>query len=117
MHLTGLDLFFWAASFLGHLVLIFVLWKRHRAKLFPFFTALISTNIIRSIVLYLVMHHGTNADYFYTYWSLVALDADCSFVSHTRWLPMFSVPWGFGRGTCARASSGYWVLAWPQPSD
>ena len=75
MRLTGLDLFFWAASFLGHLVLIFVLWKRHRAKLFPFFTALISTNIVRSIVLYLVMHHGTNADYFYTYWSLVALDA------------------------------------------
>ena len=35
MHLTGLDLFFWAASFLGHVVLLFVLWKRHRAKLIP----------------------------------------------------------------------------------
>ena len=43
MHLSGLDLFFWTASFLGHLVLLFVLWERHRAEQFPFFTALIST--------------------------------------------------------------------------
>src|SRR6202035_374951 len=74
MHLTGLDLFFWAANFLGHLVLLYVLWKRHRAKLFPFFTTLISTNILRTIALYVVMHHGTKESYFYTYWSLAVLD-------------------------------------------
>jgi hypothetical protein len=74
MHLTGLDLLSWAANFLGHLVLLFVLWKRHRAQLFPFFTTLISTNIIRSIALYLVVHYGTQADYFYSYWSLTVLD-------------------------------------------
>jgi hypothetical protein len=74
MHLTGLDLFFWAANFLGHLVLLFVLWKRHRAKLFPFFTTLISTNILRTIALYMVMQHGTKNNYFYTYWSLAVLD-------------------------------------------
>jgi hypothetical protein len=79
MHLSGLDLFFWTASFLGHLVLLFVLWERHRAKQFPFFTALISTNIIRSIALYLVMHHGTKAGYFYTYWSVAVLDTILQF--------------------------------------
>jgi hypothetical protein len=79
MHLTGLDLLFWAASFLGHLALLFVLWERHRAKLFPFFTALISTNIIRTIALYLVMHHWTTGNYFYTYWSLTVLDTILQF--------------------------------------
>jgi hypothetical protein len=74
MHLTGLDLFFWAASFLGHLLLLFVLWKRHRATLFPFFTTLISTNILRTIALYMVVRHGTKDNYFYTYWSLALLD-------------------------------------------
>jgi hypothetical protein len=79
MHLSGLDLMFWAASLLGHLVLLFVLWERHRAERFPFFTALMSTNIIRTIALYLVMHHGTTADYFYTYWSLTVLDTILQF--------------------------------------
>jgi hypothetical protein len=79
MHLSGLDLSFWAASFLGHLALLFVLWKLHRAKPFPFFTALISTNIIRTIALYWVMHHGTTANYFYTYWSLTVVDTILQF--------------------------------------
>jgi hypothetical protein len=78
MHFTGLDLSFWAATFLGHLVLLFVLWKRHRVKQFPFFTTLISTKILRTIALYMVMHLGTRDNYFYTYWSLAvpALIAD-----------------------------------------
>jgi hypothetical protein len=79
MHLTGLGLCFWAAGFLGHLVLLFVLWKRHRAGLFPFFTTLIATNIIRTIALYLVIHYGTKANYFYTYWSLAVLDTILQF--------------------------------------
>ena len=74
MHLTGLDRFLWAATFLGHLVLLFVLWKRDRAKLFPFFTALVSTNILRTIALYVVMHLGTKDNYFEVYWSLTVLD-------------------------------------------
>jgi hypothetical protein len=79
MHLTGLDLWFWAASFLGHLVLLFVLWKQRRAKLFPFFTTLISTNIIRTIALYLVRRYGAPSNYFYTYWSLTVLDTILQF--------------------------------------
>jgi hypothetical protein len=74
MRLTGLDLFFWGASFLGHLVLLFVLWKRHRAKRFPFFTTLISISIVRTIALYVVMRYGTKVSYFYTYWLLAVLD-------------------------------------------
>jgi hypothetical protein len=74
MHLTGLDLWFWAAGFLGHLALLFVFWTRHRVKLFPLFTTLISTNILRTIALYMVMQHGTRDNYFYTYWSLAVLD-------------------------------------------
>jgi hypothetical protein len=74
MHLTGLDLLFWGAGFLENLGLIFVLWYRRRAERFPFFTALITLVVIKSIVLYLVLRYGTKDGYFYTYWSLTILD-------------------------------------------
>ena len=74
MHLTVLDLFFWAAGFLENLGLFFTLWYRRRARDFPFFTALITLNLLRTIVLYLVLRLGTKQDYFYTYWSLTILD-------------------------------------------
>jgi hypothetical protein len=67
MHLTGLDLLFWAAGFLENLGLLFVLWYRRRAERFPFFTALITLVVIKSIVLYLVLRYGTKDGYFYTY--------------------------------------------------
>ena len=66
MHLTGLDLLFWAAGFIENLALLFVLWYRRRAKNFPFFTALITLNVVRTIVLYLVLRLGTRQSYFYT---------------------------------------------------
>ena len=59
MHLTGLDLLFWAAGFLENLGLLFVLWYRRRAEGFPFFTALIALVVIKTIVLYLVLRYGT----------------------------------------------------------
>jgi hypothetical protein len=74
MHLTGIDLVLWAASFIGHLTLLLVLIIRHRVKLFPFFTALIAANIVRTIALYAILHYGTKSDYFYTYWSLAIVD-------------------------------------------
>lgn len=74
MHLNGLDLLFWVASFLGHVVLLCVLWIRRRIRMFPLFTCLITANIIRSIVLYAVLSYGTKATYFYTYQLLIALD-------------------------------------------
>jgi hypothetical protein len=74
MHLTGLDFLLWAASFLGQATLLFVLWFRRRASAFPFFTTYITANIARTIVLYLVLHFGSKASYFYTFWSLSVVD-------------------------------------------
>lgn len=74
MHLTGLDLLLWAASFVGQLALLCVLWFRQRASAFPLFTTFIMANVVRTIVLYLVLHFGPKGAYFYTYWSLAVLD-------------------------------------------
>jgi hypothetical protein len=74
MHLTGLDLLFWAAGLLGHLTLLIVLWMRGRTRAFPLFTALIALNVVRTAALYFVLQHGTKHSYFYTYWSLATLD-------------------------------------------
>jgi hypothetical protein len=74
MHLTGLDLLFWAAGFAGHIVLLSVLCIRRRVKSFPFFTAFIATNILRTIALYVIWHFGTKSTYFYSYWYLAILD-------------------------------------------
>jgi hypothetical protein len=74
MRLTGLDFLFWAAGFVEQLALLFVLWYRRRAWVFPYFTALITLNVVRTIVLYIVLHFGTKAGYAYTYWSAAALD-------------------------------------------
>ncbi|ADW70631.1 hypothetical protein [Granulicella tundricola] len=74
MQLTGLDLFFWAAGLAGHILLLGVLLIRHRATLFPLFTTLIAANIIRTVVLYFTLRHGTRHGYFLTYWTLAIVD-------------------------------------------
>src|ERR1700722_13108567 len=74
MRLTNLDFLFWAAGFVEQLALLYVLWYRRRARAFPYFTALITLNVVRTIVLYLVLHYGTKADYARTYWSATVLD-------------------------------------------
>jgi hypothetical protein len=74
MHLTGLDLLFWAVGFVGHVILLLVLLTRQRARAFPIFTTLIGLDIVRTIALALIQQHGTRAGYFYTYWSLAILD-------------------------------------------
>ena len=47
------------SHFLENLGLLVVLWYRRRAERFPFFTALITLVVIKTIVLYLVLHYGT----------------------------------------------------------
>ena len=74
MHLSGLDLLFWAVGFVGHFILLLVLWIRQRARVFPIFTALIGLNIARTIALALIQQYGTRRGYFYTYWCLAILD-------------------------------------------
>jgi len=73
-HLSGLDFFFWVASLLGHLVLLAVLWVRKRTTEFPFFTALIAMNVLRTVVLFFTLRYGSKDAYFYTYWSLAFVD-------------------------------------------
>lgn len=74
MHLTGLDLLFWAAGFGAHLTLLGVLLIRGRFRTFPIFTAFILSNLGRTVALYFVEHHGNRTSYFYTFWSLGILD-------------------------------------------
>lgn len=74
MHLTGLDLLFWAAGLVAHLVLLSVLLVRRRVKQFPIFTAFILANVLRTAVLYFVGRYGSKSAYFYTFWSFGLLD-------------------------------------------
>ena len=74
MHLTGLDLLFWAAGFVENLALLLVLWYRRRAKAFPFFTTLVALVVIKTIALYFVSLYGTKNDYAFVYWTLAILD-------------------------------------------
>jgi len=79
MHLTGLDLLFWAAGFAEHIVLLAVLCIRRRVTSFPFFTAWIAINILRTIALYVIWRFGTKSTYFYSYWDLAILDTALQF--------------------------------------
>jgi hypothetical protein len=74
MHLNHTDYLFWAAGLFAHIVLLVVIVARHRATTFPFFTTLISANIVKTITLYLVALHGTRYSYRVTYSCLTAAD-------------------------------------------
>jgi hypothetical protein len=74
MHLSGFDLFAWAAIFLGQVLILFVLFVRRRAKSFPLFTALIAEETVATAVRYLVFLHFSFRTYQYCYWSLGILD-------------------------------------------
>ncbi len=79
MHLTGIDLLFWAAGFFSHIALLVVLWTRHRAAIYPFFTTLITSNVIRSVALYFVAEDGSRHVYLVVYLSLAVLDMTLQF--------------------------------------
>jgi hypothetical protein len=74
MHLTGIDLQFWAAGFVLHLLLLGVLLARRRAASFPFFTALIASNALRTAILFAVIQAGSKHNYLITYLILGLLD-------------------------------------------
>jgi len=74
MHLTGLDLLFWAAGLGAHLALLCVLVIRRRFRAVPVFSTFILANVCRTVTLCLVELYGNKAGYFYTYWSLAILD-------------------------------------------
>jgi len=74
MHLTGMDLLFWAAGLIAHVLLLLVLLVRHRAATFRFFTLLIADNVIRTVVLYFVVRLGSKHAYLIAYLSLGSVD-------------------------------------------
>lgn len=80
MHLSSFDLFVWAASFVGHILLLFVLVSRHRAAQFPIFTTLITASVARTIALYFVLHHFSASAYYYSYWSMAVVDEVLQFL-------------------------------------
>jgi hypothetical protein len=79
MNLSHLDLLFWAMSFIGNVALLLVLLLRGRFRNLPIFTALITLNVARTIVLFLIRRHNSQSMYFYTFWSLAVLDVGLQF--------------------------------------
>jgi hypothetical protein len=74
VHPTHIEILFWRFGLLGHCVLLFVLFARHRARTFPVFTLLIGANIVRSVTLYTVHLHAGRNPYLGTYFSFALLD-------------------------------------------
>jgi hypothetical protein len=74
MTFKTLDLFLWAAGFLGHLVLLVVLFIRRHAKTFPLFTSLVAANIAQTVVLYTVHRFATGSEYFHVYWTFAIVE-------------------------------------------
>jgi hypothetical protein len=75
MHLAGIDLLLWAAGFIAHILLLGVMFIRRRVQTFPIFSALIATNIVRTLALYLiVVDHGTKHTYLVAYSAFAVLD-------------------------------------------
>jgi hypothetical protein len=74
MHLSRIDFLLWVAGFFGHVALLIVLGIRHRARIYPVFTALITLNVSKSVILFLVFYYGSKRTYFYTYLDFLILD-------------------------------------------
>ncbi len=69
MSLSVLDNALWAASLIGHVALLLVLLVRRRARGFPVFTLFVASEVFRTLLLFLVLRHGSRHAYFITYWT------------------------------------------------
>ena len=67
MPFTRFDLGLWAASFIGHLILLGVLLSKNRYKEFPAFTAFIVFSVVRTLILFPLRN---SPGYFNAYWAL-----------------------------------------------
>ncbi|MBB6143212.1 hypothetical protein HNQ77_001156 [Silvibacterium bohemicum] len=74
MQVTDLGRWLWAAGFIGHILLFTVLIVRSRAQQFPIFTTFVLSNLVRTVVLFFILKFGSRHTYYYTFWSLGALD-------------------------------------------
>ncbi len=75
MGLSRLDEVLWLAGFLGHFLLLGILVGRRRSGRFPFFTAYSAFEIAKSLLNFIAYQSGNRTTYFWTYWTLVTLDA------------------------------------------
>lgn len=57
MPLNGMDRLLWAIGLFGHIALLIVLLARRRTARFPMFTALVSANILRTVLLFSLRNH------------------------------------------------------------
>lgn len=64
----------WAAGFLGHVALLFVLIKRRRWKDFPVFSGMIAYQATITVVLFLVSRFGSHSAYYHVYWTSAFAD-------------------------------------------
>lgn len=74
MNLSGIERGLWLASTTGNLVLLALLLLRRRGSSLFFFTALIALNLVRTAILFTLLQLKLFAAYFYTYWTLGAVD-------------------------------------------
>lgn len=74
MHLSGFDLFLWAAGFLLQFILITVLIVRRRARSFPVFTLFVGLTLAETAILYLVFRDLSRSAYYYAYWAFAFAD-------------------------------------------
>ncbi len=74
MHPSGFERAVVAATLTGDVLILLVLFARHRARSFPLFTALIAEELISAVLGNLVRAHLALSAYKYTYWSLGILD-------------------------------------------
>ena len=64
----------WAAGFIEHAVLLFILLSRGRWKTFPVFTTWTGFNVVRTILLFAIYSYGSKPLYRDVYWSASFLD-------------------------------------------
>lgn len=74
MNFTLLDQILWAAGFIESAVLLLVLLVHKRWKSFPFFSAWIAFNTVRTVLLFFVYRHGSDHTYALVYWSASYFD-------------------------------------------
>jgi len=79
MHLSAFDSLLVATSWIESIVLLWVLFYRGRAKTFPVFTTLAVVWLFEVAVSSFVASHFSSRTYYYTYWSLGAVDVCLQF--------------------------------------
>lgn len=74
MSLSPFQLFVWIAGFIAEVAVLVVLFVRHRAKVFPFFTTFIACEVAFTAIEFFDYRYRSYRTYLYTNWTLGILD-------------------------------------------